>query len=129
MYVRLKDFRDENNIQQSELAATIGVTQSTISRTEALGKELSGKQFERMCEKYGEALVMKYVTAQKDEEDTKDSPMSSLADFIKGKNDANKILTDVLFKQQNTIEAQALMLAEMMDMLKKDIAEIKEKLK
>lgn len=128
MYIRLRDFREENNIQQAELAEVIGVTQSTISRNEALGRELSQRQFERLCEKYGEELVMKYVTHDSDKEE-QEATMSSLAEFIKGKNDANRILTDVLFKQQKTIEAQALLMAEMMDMLKKDIAEIREKLK
>lgn len=128
MYIRLRDFRDENKIQQSELAEVIGVTQSTISRNEALGRELTKKQFERLCERYGEELVMKYVMHEGDKEEQK-APMSSLAEFIKGKNDANRILTDVLLKQQKTIEAQALLLAEMMDMLKRDLAEIKEKLK
>ena len=128
MRIRLRDFRDENKIQQSELADIIGVTQSTISRNEALGRELSRTQFEKLCAEYGEELVMKYVTHDNDKEE-QEVPMSSLAEFIKGKNDANRILTDVLFKQQKTIEAQALLLAEMMDMLKKDIAEIKEKLK
>lgn len=128
MHIRLKDFRDENKIQQAELAEVIGVTQSTISRNEALGRELTKKQFERLCERYGEELVMKYVMHEGDKEE-QEAPMSSLAEFIKGKNDANRILTDVLLKQQKTIEAQALLLAEMMDMLKRDLAEIKEKLK
>ena len=61
MNIRLRDFRDANKLQQGDLVRVLGITQSAISRMEALGRDLSQSQFERLCAEYGEEEVMKFA--------------------------------------------------------------------
>jgi len=45
MMKKISDLRDEYNISQRELAASINVTQASISRWEADQKSITGKKF------------------------------------------------------------------------------------
>ena len=61
MNIRLKDFRLANEIPQADLAKLFGLSQSAVSRLEAIGRDLSDIQIGKLCEKYGKDKVMKFV--------------------------------------------------------------------
>ena len=62
MYVNLKLFRlEHDNMFQSELAELFGVGQSVISRMENQFAELNEVQYKKLCDKFGEEEVQKYV--------------------------------------------------------------------
>ena len=62
MYVDLKLFRlEHDNMFQSDLGELFGVGQSVISRMERQFIELNEVQYKKLCERFGEEEVQKYV--------------------------------------------------------------------
>ena len=60
VYVRLKDFRAEHNLLQSDLAGILGCTQSFVSRMENKLLELEESQYRRLVEMFGEKEVSRF---------------------------------------------------------------------
>ncbi len=117
MNIRLKDFRDANKLQQSDLVEVLGISQSAISRLEALGRDLSPTQIERLCAKYGEEEIMKFaghpapaVVNQPKQEYTLPEAFAMLSETCK--------------TQSRTIEAQADIINRMRDMIDKLTEEV-----
>lgn len=62
MYVDLKLFRlKHNNMYQRELGEILGIEQSVLSRMEKQFAELNEVQYKKLCERFGEEEVQKYV--------------------------------------------------------------------
>lgn len=73
MYIDLKLFRlEHNNMFQSDLGELFGVGQSVISRMEKQFAELNEVQYKKLCERFGEEEVQKYV---------RDSPLKNVMDL------------------------------------------------
>ena len=72
MYVDLKLFRlEHDNMFQSDLGELFGVGQSVISRMEKQFAELNEVQYKKLCERFGEEEVQKYV---------RESPLKNVMD-------------------------------------------------
>lgn len=73
MYVDLKLFRlEHDNMFQSDLGELFGVGQSVISRMEKQFAELNEVQYKKLCERFGEEEVQKYV---------RESPLKNVMDL------------------------------------------------
>ena len=73
MYIDLKLFRlEHDNMFQSELGELFGVGQSVISRMEKQFAELNDVQYKKLCERFGEEEVQKYV---------RESPLKNVMDL------------------------------------------------
>ena len=117
MNIRLKDFRDANKLQQSDLVEVLGISQSAISRLEALGRDLSPTQIERLCAKYGEEVIMKFAG----------HPSPAVVNPPKQEYtlpEAFAMLSETCKAQARTMEAQA----EIINRMREKIEELTEEL-
>lgn len=117
MNIRLKDFRDANKLQQGDLVEVLGISQSAISRMEALGRDLSQTQFEKLCAKYGEEEVMRFASV----------PASAVVNPLKHEYtlpEAFTMLSETCKAQARTMEAQA----EIINRMREKIDELTEEL-
>lgn len=57
---RLKDFRQAHGIFQSKMAEILGTTQSSISRMESEGIELTIAQYQKLYDTFGQESVDAY---------------------------------------------------------------------
>lgn len=117
MNIRLKEFRIANEIPQAELADLFGLSQSAVSRLEAIGRDLSDIQIGKLCEKYGREKVMKFVG-------TPSPPEVNLPKREYSLEEAFTMLSDTVKTQSRTIEAQQTTIEEM----RKKIDELNESL-
>jgi transcriptional regulator with XRE-family HTH domain len=117
MNVRLKDFREANKLQQGDLVEVLGISQSAISRMEALGRDLSPMQIERLCAKYGEEEVKKFAS----------TPAPAVVNPFKQEYtlpEALTMLSETCKAQARTMEAQA----EIINRMREKIDELTEAL-
>ena len=117
MNIRLKDFRLANEISQARIAQVLGLSQSALSRTEALGRDLSDIQIGKLCEEFGRDNVMKFVGNPA-------PPEVNLPKREYSLEDAFTMLSDTVKTQSRTIEAQQTTIEEM----RKQINELTESL-
>lgn len=61
MRVDFKKFRKEQGLFQGDIAKDLGCTQSSVSRIENEGLELTRKQYESLVSHYGEKVIKQYV--------------------------------------------------------------------
>lgn len=117
MNIRLKEFRLANEISQADVAKELGLSQSALSRTEALGRDLSDIQIGKLCERWGKEEVMKYVG----------NPAPPKVNFPKTEytlGEAFSMLSDTVKTQSRTIEAQQTTIEEQ----RREIKELQEAL-
>ena len=106
--IRLKDFRRENKIFQTELAEVLGVSQSAISRMEGNELELTKEQYQKLYDKYGREIIEPYIY----EEETDSRLIEILKKGLErlGSQEHDESLIPVLCKQneiiQNCLEEQ-----------------------
>lgn len=117
MNIRLKEFRLANEISQADVAKVLGLSQSALSRTEALGRDLSDIQIGKMCEAFGREEVMKFVG----------NPALPEVNYPKAENSLSEafiMLSDTVKTQSRTIEAQQTTIEEQ----RREIKELQEAL-
>ena len=64
MRVDLKKFRKEHEMKQDAIVKVLGVTQSTVSRIETEGLELTNNQYNRLISHYGEVIKQYVITSE-----------------------------------------------------------------
>lgn len=117
MNIRLKEFRLANGKKQQEVADVLGITQSALSRTEALGRDLSDIQIGKLCKEFGREVVMKFVGNPA-------PPEVNLPKTEYTLGEAFTMLSDTVKTQSRTIEAQQTTIEEQ----RREIKELQEAL-
>ena len=116
MIIKLKEFRDAYGYSQQDLASALSVSQSAVSRMEAVGSELSGPQIEKLCAKFGKEKVMTFVYSSTDASElakkagipTELSPLQVI-NILK---ETIQLQKDNMEAQQKIITAQAKLIEE-----------------
>ena len=116
MNIRLKEFRIANEIPQEKLAKSLGLSQSAVSRLEALGRDLSDIQIGKLCEKYGREEVMKFIGTS--------APLVNLPKGEYSLEEAFTMLAETNKNLSRTVEAQQATIEEM----RRQINELSESL-
>lgn len=115
MNIRLKEFRIANEIPQADLAELFGLSQSAVSRLEAIGRDLSDIQIGKLCEKYGREKVMKFVGNPAPPEVNLPKREYSLEEAFAMLAETNKNLSRTIEAQQTTIEELRKQIRELTD--------------
>lgn len=61
LYLDLKRFRFEHNLTQNELGEIIGISPSSVSRMENQCLDVNTTQYGRLCDKFSNEIVDKYI--------------------------------------------------------------------
>ena len=117
MNIRLKEFRLAIGKNQQAVADVLGITQSALSRTEALGRDLSDIQIGKLCEKWGKEEVMKYVGNPAPPEVILPKAEYTLSDAFTMLSDTVKTQSRTIEAQQTTIEEQRREIKELQEAL------------
>lgn len=106
MNIRLKEFRLAIGKSQQDVADVLGITQSALSRTEALGRDLSDIQIGKLCEAFGREKVMKFVGTPAPPEVNLPKTEYTLGEAFTMLSETVKTQSRTIEAQQTTIEAQ-----------------------
>lgn len=97
MKIRLKDLRQSHGMFQSDMAALLGLNQSTVSRLELHPvAELTFPQYNALCERFGQEDVMRFIDDGTEENRGRAVNDSTAMEVIKQQ---TEVLAHVLRKQ------------------------------
>ena len=117
MNLRLKDFREEYKKSQADVADVLGISQSALSRTEALGRDLSDIQIGKLCEAFGREEVMKFIGKPAPPEVNLPKAEYTLTEAFGMLSDTVKTLSRTIEAQHTTIEEQRREIKELQEAL------------
>ncbi len=117
MNIRLKDFRLTYGINQADVAEVLGISQSALSRTEALGRDLADIQIGKLCERWGKEKVMRFVGTPASPEVILPKAEYSLGEAFTMLSETVKTQSQIIEAQHTTIEKQRREIEELQEAL------------
>lgn len=121
MRVNIKNLRKDHGVLQSDLAQILGLTQSSISRIESEGLELTKRQFDLLCDRYGADEVSQYIVKDSPINITipKEKDIKDLSGIIKLLGEQHDSLCEIVQNQQEWINKYATLNERLLTVIEK----------